>query len=79
MVAHALLLAPGRLRRMALRPLGGGAMHHRGGLPLCLMLVLLVLMLFVLVVPVIVPALVPLLGLVTVRRVLLRLMPGLRP
>ena len=66
MVAHALLLAARRLRRMALRAFGGSAVHHRAWFPLSVMLLLLVLM-----VPVIVPALVPLFGLMAVWHLLL--------
>ena len=37
MIAHALLLAARRLRRVALRPLDGSAMHHRAAFPLAVM------------------------------------------
>lgn len=63
MIAHALLLAAWRLRRVALRPVGGSAMHDRARLPVDVML-------FVLMMPVIVPALVPFLGLMAVGRLL---------
>ena len=76
MVAHALLLAAWRLRRIALRPLGWGAMHDMTAFPLALRLRMLVLMVMML--PVIVPAFVPLLGFATVWRLMFAAMGGLR-
>ena len=78
MIAHALLLAAGRLWRVPLRPLGRGAMNDRSVLSLGVMLMMLVV--FVLRVPSIVPVLVPLLAAMPVlrRRTSLRLLMLLR-
>lgn len=71
MIAHTLLLAAvGLLRRVALRPLGLGAVHDMAALALGLLMLTLGvrLVLLVLVVPDIVPALIPPIAAIAVLR-----------
>ena len=66
MVAHALLLAALRLRRVALRPLGGSAMHDMAAFALAVLL--LGLMMLVRLVPNVATMLVPVLTAIAVLR-----------
>ena len=66
MIAHALLLAAGRLRRVALRPLGGSAMHDMAAFALAVLL--LGLMMLVRLVPNVATMLIPVLAAIAVLR-----------
>ena len=76
MIAHALLLAALRLRRVALRPLGGSAMHDMTAFALAVLL--LGLMVLVRIVPNVTTTLVAVLAAIAVLRgrAALRLGPG---
>ena len=76
MVAHALLLAALRLRRVALRPLGGSAMHDMTAFALAVLL--LGLMMLVRLVPNVATMLVPVLTAIAILwgRAALRLVLG---